>query len=275
MPKPFDATLKDLIRTYPADWLKPLGVKITDRPEVLSAELSSVTAAADTLIRVGPRVIHLDVESGPDDSLASRMLMYNVLAHRQTGLPVHSIAVLLRSKSTRANQSEHLQYEGVSFRFQIVRIWEVPTEELIKAGTGFLPLTVLGKPPAGVTRRQAFPALVEQIAERVAGRSEHEIGKLMTATYILGSMHVEPVLVEEVINHVLDMKELPGYKFIMEKGAVQHARESILRQGRLRFGVPSEKELAKLDAIEELDRLDRILDKVPTASGWSALLRAR
>lgn len=88
MPKPFDATLKDLIRAHPADWLCQLQIPFVEPVEVLSADLSTVTAAADTLIRVGDRVIHIDVESGPDDSLASRMLMYNVLAHHQTGLPV-------------------------------------------------------------------------------------------------------------------------------------------------------------------------------------------
>src|SRR5918994_1678104 len=101
MPKPFDATLKDLIRAFPADWLAHVGVPVTEPPEVLSAELSAVTAAADTLIRVGGLVVHIDVESGPDPSLARRMLRYNVLAHYHTGLPVRSAAVLLRSNAQR------------------------------------------------------------------------------------------------------------------------------------------------------------------------------
>ena len=42
MSKPFDATLKDLIRAFPADWLAQLGVPITEPPEVLSAELARV-----------------------------------------------------------------------------------------------------------------------------------------------------------------------------------------------------------------------------------------
>jgi hypothetical protein len=61
MSKPLDATLKELIRAFPADWLAQLGVPVTAPPEVLSAELSTVTAAADTLIRVGDLVIHRSV----------------------------------------------------------------------------------------------------------------------------------------------------------------------------------------------------------------------
>jgi hypothetical protein len=167
MSKPFDATLKDLICSYPADWLTQLGVPITETPEVLSAELSTVTAAADTLIRLGNLVVHIDVESGPDDSLARRMLLYNVLAHQHTGLSVRSVAVLLRSNALRANLSDRVEYEGLSFRFDIVKMWELPSEELLRGGFGLLPLTVIGKPPVGMTRQQALPGHVESIVDRV------------------------------------------------------------------------------------------------------------
>src|SRR5437762_9653387 len=116
MSQPFGATLKDLIRDHTLDWLTQLGVPVTAPPEVLSADLSTVTAAADTLIRVGDLVVHIDVESGPDDTLARRMLLYNVLAHDHTGLPVRTVAVLRRSNAQRASLSDRLDYEGLSFR---------------------------------------------------------------------------------------------------------------------------------------------------------------
>src|ERR1051325_1097294 len=110
MSKPFDATLKELIASYPADWLTQLGVPVTHAPEVLSADLSTVTAAADTLIKVGDLVIHIDLESGPDDFLARRMLLYNVLAHHRTGLPVHSIVVLLRAHAVGGGPHNGIDY---------------------------------------------------------------------------------------------------------------------------------------------------------------------
>ena len=66
---------------------------------MLSAELSTVSVAAETLIEVGNLVVHIDLESGPDDELARRMLLYNVLAHHHTKLPVRSIVVPLRSNA--------------------------------------------------------------------------------------------------------------------------------------------------------------------------------
>jgi hypothetical protein len=275
MSKPFDATLKDLIRAYPADWLAQLGVPVTEPPEVLSADLSMVTAAADTLIRVGGLVVHIDVESGPDDSLGRRMLLYNALAHHHTGLPVRTVAVLLRSNARRANLSDRLAYEGLSFRFDLVRVWELPADDLLRAGVGLLPLAVLGKPPAGATREQALPGQVERIADRVGREARGELAKLMTATYILASIHVEPAVAREVINHVLDMKDLPGYQFLLKEGAIEHTRELVLKLGREQIGEPTDKQAAKLKSIQDLERLDRIAVKVLTAKSWDALLRVK
>lgn len=176
MSKPFDATLKELVTAYPVDWLTQLGVPITAPPEVLTADLSTVTAAADTLIKVGDLVVHIDLESGPDDELARRMLLYNVLAHHHTKLPVPSIVVLLRSNAVGGGPTDGVEYApnpGVSelrFRFETVKAWELSSEAMLNAGLGFLPLAVLGKPPPGQTRLQALPA----IAKRIADRAEQE-----------------------------------------------------------------------------------------------------
>ena len=68
MPKPFDATLKELVTSHPADWLTQLGIPVTTEPEVLNVDLSTVTAAADTLVKVGDVVFHIDIESAPTTS---------------------------------------------------------------------------------------------------------------------------------------------------------------------------------------------------------------
>lgn len=275
MPKPFDATLKDLIRNYPVDWLTHLGVPIVHPIEVLSADLSAVTAAADTLIRVGDRVIHIDVESGPDATLARRMLLYNVLAHHHTGLPVRTVAVLLRSKAQGANLADHLEYEGLAFRFDIVKVWQLPAEDLLRSGFGLLPLAVLGKPEAGLTRKQSLPSQIERIAARAEQDLRPEAANLLTATYILAGIHNEPAFVRSVFRKVLAMRESGTYQLILEEGAIAHTHELILKQGRVRLGTPTEKQVAKLKSIEDLDRLDRIGVKVLSAKTWDGLLRVQ
>lgn len=281
MPKPFDATVKELVTAHPADWLAQLGVPITAPPEVLSAELSTVSAAADTLIKVGELVVHIDLESGPDDTLARRMLLYNVLAHRHTGLPVHSVAVLLRPNAVGGGPTDGVSYAPrpergeLRFRFETVRAWEIPTEEALRAGIGFLPLAVLAKPPAGTTRAQALPGIVEHIAERAAREAPAEAGVLLTSAYVLSGMHVERTVARGIFNKVISMQESGTYQLILEEGAAKFAREMILDLATDKFGEPSEKQKNKVLVLEDVERLRRMMRSVSTAKSWDALLRVK
>ncbi len=279
MPKPFDATLKELITTYPTDWLAQLRVPVTAQPEVLSVDLSTVTASADTLLRVGDVVIHIDVESGPDDNLARRMLLYNVLAHHRTGLAVRTIVVLLRSNAVGSGSKTGVEYTtnpGVSelrFSFETVRAWELPTAEILKAGIGFLPLAVIGKPPLGQTREQALPEVVERIAERAEREAKSDAGKLLTASYILSSMHVDPEVSRAIFKKVTALHMTPTYQFILDEGAAKHMRSWIIKEGEKRLGPAPEKLVNRLNVIEDLDRLDLLAAAVFNAKDWDELFR--
>lgn len=71
------------------------------------------------------------------------------------------------------------------------------------------------------------------------------------------------------------MKESGTYQLILEEGAIDYARKRILRLGSAQIGEPTEKQKNKLANIEDLERLDRIMDKVHTAKTWDALLRVQ
>jgi hypothetical protein len=161
------------------------------------------------------------------------------------------------------------------FRFETVRAWELPAEEMLRAGVGFLPLAVLGKPPQGKTREQALPEIVERIAERAEREAKPEAGKLLTSAYILSSMHVAPEVARVIFNKVIAMQESGTYQLILEEGAVKYAREMLLEQGEIRFGEPTEKQKNKLSTIEDLERLKRMARSVLTAKSWDALLRVK
>lgn len=119
------------------------------------------------------------------------MLLYNVLAHHRTGLPVRTIVVQLRSNAVGGGPPGGVEYVTVPevselrFRFETVKAWELPAEMMLDAGVGFLPLAVLGKPPPGLTRAQALSGIVERIAERVRREAKEDEGVLLTSAYIL------------------------------------------------------------------------------------------
>jgi predicted transposase YdaD len=279
MSKPFDATLKELVTGHPVDWLTQLGVPVTAPPEVLNVDLSTVSAAADALIRVGETVVHIDVESGPDDFRPRRMLLYNVLAHHHTGLPVHSVVVLLRPNAGNVHE-DGLDYAplpggSVSFRYRVVRAWELDAEEVLNAGVGFLPIAVLARPPAGQTRRQALPQLAERIAARASQEARPEAAKILTAAYLLSAMHVDATVAHTIFSKVKAMEDSPGYLYIQELGAIKHNRQLLLEMGKDKFGDPTEKQANKVAAINDIDRLDRLMRKLVTAKSWNGLLRTQ
>lgn len=85
MAKPFDATLKELVEAYPRDWIAQLGLSSAGPLEIIDADLSTVTAQADRLIRLQepePWLLHLELQARRDPHLARRVLKYNVSAGR-------------------------------------------------------------------------------------------------------------------------------------------------------------------------------------------------
>src|SRR5690242_13721125 len=99
MSKPFDASLKDLIESYPADWLFFLGLGPATTVEVIDADVSTVSGAADKVLRVvadRPWLLHLELQASPKTALDEQLLWYNVLVGHRQKLPVRTVLVLLR-----------------------------------------------------------------------------------------------------------------------------------------------------------------------------------
>src|SRR5262249_39994046 len=164
----------------------------------------------------------------------------NVLAHDHTGLPVRTVVVLLRSNAQRAGLSDRVEYEGLSFRFDIVRLWEIPADDLLRAGVGLLPLAVLGKSSAGKTRAEALPEQVEQIVHRARTEAGQQAPKVVTAAFILAGMHASPDVIRAVFQGVLTMIESSAFRVIEDLATERHMREVLLKQGTAKFGAPTD-----------------------------------
>jgi hypothetical protein len=281
MAKQFDATLKDLIEAYPADWLVAVGVPVTGPIEVLSPDLSTVTASADALIRAGDAVVHIDLQSGPDPSLATRMLLYNVLAHRRTGLPVHSVVVLLRPNANSGRLTNEVRYSvhpsgELAFRFEVVRVWETPAEELLTRGIGLLPLAVLGRMPGGRTRADGIPDVVEQIADEAVRQLPFDrAARLVASALILAGMHLTRDQVRAINRRLPAVIESVTFEVWEEMGREKQLHDTLLALGRAKFGVPTPEQEQSIRGIEDLARLNRMTLAVLKARTWTGLLRTK
>ena len=71
------------------------------------------------------------------------------------------------------------------------------------------------------------------------------------------------------------MRESSTYMAILEEGAVEHAQKTLLALGADRFGDVSQAVEARVNRIDDLARLDRLILRVLKVDSWDALLRGR
>lgn len=158
MSLPFGATLKELVRRYPLDWLAGLELDAELPVRALDVDLSTVSATADTVLGIGDplsSLVHIEFQSSRDASLARRLLKYNGLLHERFAVPVHSAVVLLRRQADAPAMSGTLRYDtqggraGIEFRFEVMRIWQRPASAMLSGGLGLVPLATLGEIAGG------------------------------------------------------------------------------------------------------------------------------
>ena len=98
-PKPFDTTCKDLVELRPRDLLALAGVSDVIDARLVDADLATIVAAADKVLRVrtagGEFLVHFEFQSGRDPGLAERIFWYNAALCHRHGLPVQTVVVLL------------------------------------------------------------------------------------------------------------------------------------------------------------------------------------
>src|ERR1700679_301269 len=145
MTKRFDATTRELFELGPPAWLRFLKVQIAN-PEcihVIDSNVSTITAEADKVLWVDepePWIEHIELQAGRDTDLPDRVHSYSTLLNRRHKVPVHSTVVLLRPSADGPdlNGRHEKRYRNGDvydyFRYDIVRVWEQPVDEILGAG---------------------------------------------------------------------------------------------------------------------------------------------
>jgi hypothetical protein len=116
-------------------------------------------------------------------------------------------------------------------------------------------------------------AVVHRIAERAQKEAPNERAKkLLADTYLLTGLRVPRTVAAQIFKGVRVMDESDTYLAIIDEGQEKHAKKSILRLGMRRFGPTNQSIESALSSITDLDRLDRLLDRILDASSWKDLL---
>lgn len=281
MSHPYDASTKFLLQTRMADWLPLCGHATSSPVEVVDADLATVTAAADRILRVHddpPWLLHLELQSSRDPGFVPNLPVYNVLLERRHGLPVRTVAVLLRrsADATELNGVVQKEFRGeppyLVFRYQVVRVWNLPVETILNGGLGILPLA-----PLSAVTESDLPSVIATMQSRIAAEATpDEGGTLWTAADVLMGLRYPQALVAQLLGGVHSMKESVTYQAIVEEGKVlgkvQARQEDLLRLGHRRFGAPTQFAETTLRNEIDLGRLDHLVDRLLDASSWEELL---
>jgi hypothetical protein len=278
----FDATLKDMGRENPRGFLATFDQPPTLPTRLLNVDLSTVTTAADLLIGLGDplvEVVHLDFQSSAAAWKHADILAYNALVFTQYHVPVHSIVVLLRPEAAHGNMTGSIRYAprpgrgSMDFSYEVVPLWKRPAAELLAGDLGLVPLAMLGELPAGMALEEGLASVAQQIARRLEQEADPaRAKKLLTDAYLLTGLRVRRAVAAQIFRGVRAMQESDTYLAIIDEGREKQAKADLLYLGEERFGPADDAIRAKLNAITDLERLDRQIKRLLKASSWQDLL---
>jgi len=225
------------------------------------------------------------MQSSRHTKLARRLWRYNALLDLKYNLRVRSIAVLLRPEADSRKLKGALDLrlpDGdrvVTFHYLVIRAWEQPVEPLLTGALATLPMAPLADVP-----RDDVPRILERIDSRLIEEAPAPDGaRIMASALTLTGMRLGPDEVKALEKRLRTMnilKDSSFYQVLQERGReegvrrgrIHEARRILIRQGRIRFGRLDKSTRAAIEAINDLDRLERLSDRLLTATSWADLL---
>ena len=286
MAKTFDAATKELIKSNPRDWARLIARTEARGVKALNVDLTAISPEADCALLVedggSPWIIHLEIQSGYDSTLPRRLQRYNVLVGFNGDLPVRSIALLLCREADGPALTGRRQCRLPNgtlyhdFRYEVYRLWEQKPEEFLNGGLATLPLA-----PLTAVADSDLPGLIARMQRRINREATGPQSQVLwLATFLLMGLTKPSDQVKTLLKGVNPMKESSTYQYIInegrkkgrKEGKVEEAKAILKRQGTKRFGKPSRKIAARLEAVDDLKQLETLTDRVLDATSWDDLL---
>ena len=155
----------------------------------------------------------------------------------------------------------------LSFRYQVIRVWQIPAEEFLRGPLATLPLA-----PVAKASRRTLPEILRRLEGRLAQEASPSDAELLRmATYVLMGLRYPYAFVESLMSsNVLELSST--YQGILNEGASREALLLLLRLGRKRLGEPSVSQLAQVESLQDRERLEALAERLLEAETWDELL---
>lgn len=234
----------------------PTGAVLTKLP----GSLPSVTLEADAVYRIEgnpPYLIHLEYESSWQANRPSRFMRYHMLLGQREELPVKTIVVLQRPEANSNDMTgEWVQRDPhgnptLLFRYEVVRLWDLPYQEFLNGGKGLWPLA-----PLANVREEELPGLMLELQKRWRTMPAKESTELAHATFILMGLRYEQSLILQLYRGITTMEESVTYQMILNKGkdiGLITGRQEGHQEGRQEGRQEGEQRMARVALISVLE----------------------
>jgi predicted transposase YdaD len=287
---PFDVTMKNLVEKSPSAWLRFVGVTSTNAQllededlAALDTDLTTVTTTCDKVFRVtapSPFLLHIEFES-EGRNVPARVHRYGVLLDYKYDPPVQSVVVLLRQQADQpeiTGRVERFRPNGrcyLYFEYEVVRVWQIPVEQILEGEIGILPLA-----PISSVSESDLPEVLRRMEQRVdAELTADERDDFWTYTYLMMGLRYRREQSINLLKGVVHMTNSTTYMAILEEGEARgeahgrllEGRNLILRQGRKRFGEPSDEIVAQLNAINSVETIEALAERLLDVENWQDL----
>lgn len=282
--KPYDPTLKALVEIDPESW-PALFARPTGPTVVIDADIATVSGAADKVLSVSanpPYLLHLEFVSGHDaPALPRKLHVRNALLEDRHDLPVRSGVVLLRpgADSPQLTGVYSRGFPGdeayLTFRYQVVRVWQLPPEPLLTGG-----LSLLSLAPISAVTEAELPGIIQKMEQRLSQRRARRQAPLIWASaFIMLGLRYSTALAAQLFRGVVSMKESSTYQAILEEGrregqtegAIAEARKLLRLFGEEVFGAPGNRTIAAIERLNDLTQLEELCKRVRGVGSWQEL----
>jgi hypothetical protein len=275
---PFDVATKELIWDDPAASLEKLGVIAGESVELIDSDITTLTAAADKVIKVGgsaPYIVNIELHSYHDKELVRTLWFRQVALDYRHRLPVLTILVLLCKEANSPNLTGNYErtlpdgWQTNRYNNKVVRLWQEDPESYLTAGVELVPLA-----PLTAVNAADVPTLIRRMADRINQEPQSHADKLWIATSLLMGLRFDAKLTMKLLEGVHSMHQSSTYQWILDQGRLGEAHRFIRRLGTEKFGAPEPTAASGLEAIQDVDRLEALGVRIlrPDIKSWEDLL---
>jgi hypothetical protein len=275
--KRFDTSVKDMVEAAPEDWLVLAGLPRAP-VRLIDADLTAVSRAADKVMLVEdkpPYLFHLEFQSGHDAAtLPPKLNVRNALLEDRHDKPVRTVVVLLRPEADSPALSGRYQrgFDGEEpyrvFRYDVMRVWKLDPEALLKGGLGTLPLA-----PLAAKSKEDVPAILAGVRERIDLSGAAGATSVWETTLPLLELRFSEEEIQMFLRDVLPKSKI--FEAIKQEGNKEAAvklRETLLVLATESLGAPDEETRAKIGKIDDVFRLNDLILRQRLVKSWEELL---